>query len=65
MEAREIRNLTADELEQEIGKAYQELFNLRFQLATRQLQNTNRLRQVRRDIARLKTVRREKALANQ
>jgi len=47
------------ELDQRIQDGRQELFNLRFQLATRQLKNYKRLRQVRREIARLETLRRE------
>jgi large subunit ribosomal protein L29 len=56
MKAREIRALSASEIEGKLDDAYQELFNLRFQYATGQLRNHARLRQVRRDIARMKTI---------
>lgn len=59
MKAAELRDSTREELLQRIDELYQELFNLRFQSATRQLADTSRLRQVRRDIARAKTVSRE------
>lgn len=61
MKADELRQLTADELQRKLDDTYQELFNLRFQLATKQLSDTSRIRQVRRDIARLKTLLRERA----
>lgn len=48
--------MTREELESNLDALYQELFNLRFQAATRQLENTSRLKQVRREIARAKTV---------
>lgn len=63
MKANEIRDMTIPELRAKLLDAHQELFNLRFQLATRQLTNHRRLLQVRRDIARIKTVLREKELA--
>lgn len=63
MNTREIRALTTEEIKRKLDEAYQELFNLRFQWATRQLRNNNRLTQVRRDIARLKTILRERELA--
>jgi len=59
MKAAELRDSTREELLQRVDELYQELFNLRFQFATRQLADTSRLRQVRRDIARAKTVLRE------
>jgi large subunit ribosomal protein L29 len=52
----EIRVLTEDQLEQEILGLKKEQFNLRFQRATGQLENTARVRVVRRDIARIKTI---------
>lgn len=61
MKAAEVRELTADELRRRLNETYQELFNLRFQLATKQLADTSRLKQVKRDIARLKTVLQERA----
>lgn len=63
MQIKEIRELSTAEMvakEQEFKK---ELFNLRFQLATGQLENTARLRQVRKTIARIKTVLREQELS--
>ena len=63
MKAKEIRELTTAEIEQKIKSLKEELFNLRFQLATGQLENTARIRQVRKDIARMKTIIRERELA--
>ncbi|ADI25188.1 50S ribosomal protein L29 [Geobacillus sp. G4] len=63
MKAKEIRELTTAEIEQKIKALKEELFNLRFQLATGQLENTARIRQVRKDIARMKTIIRERELA--
>ena len=57
----ELRDLTTDQLEDELIKLKREQFNLRFQRATGQLNNTSRVRIVRRTIARLKTIEREKA----
>jgi len=62
MKAKEIRDLTTAELEQNVKSLKEELFNLRFQLATGQLENTARLREVRKEIARMKTVIREREL---
>ncbi|HHX42988.1 MAG TPA: 50S ribosomal protein L29 [Chloroflexi bacterium] len=59
MKGSELRGLSREELQQRLDELYQELFNLRFQMATRQLADTSRVRQVRRDIARAKTVLRE------
>ena len=56
MKARDIIELGDQELEQKLKESREELFNLRFQHATGQLENTSRLRQVRRDIARILTV---------
>ncbi|AEH46198.1 MULTISPECIES: 50S ribosomal protein L29 [Anoxybacillaceae] len=63
MKAKEIRELTTAEIEQKIKALKEELFNLRFQLATGQLENTARIRQVRKDIARMKTIIREREIA--
>ena len=60
MKPGEIRTQTADQLDEQLAKLKKEQFNLRFQRATGQLENTSRVRQVRRDIARLKTVARQK-----
>ncbi|MBO7747542.1 MULTISPECIES: 50S ribosomal protein L29 [Paenibacillus] len=62
MKANEFRNLTSVELEQKVAGFKEELFNLRFQLATGQLENPTRIRDVRKDIARAKTVLREREL---
>ncbi len=59
MKAQELRGMTRQDLSQQIEELYQELFNLRFQAAGRQLADTSRLGQVRRDIARAKTILRE------
>lgn len=63
MKADELRNLTIGELATKLDDNYQELFNLRFQKATGQLANTARKKQVRKDIARIKTILRERQLA--
>lgn len=62
METQEIRTMTPDDLVQRLDDAYEELFNLRFQFSTGQLENFNRLTEVKRDIARLKTIMREREL---
>ena len=60
--AAEIRDLADEELVSRLGEAKEELFNLRFQVATGQLDNNRRLHHVRRDIARIYTVMREREL---
>lgn len=62
MKANEARELTTAEVEEKIKSMKEELFNLRFQLATGQLENPARLRNVRKSIARAKTVLREREL---
>ncbi len=62
MKANELRNLTTAELEQKVAGFKEELFNLRFQLATGQLDNPTRIRDVRKEIARAKTVLHEREL---
>ncbi|RYL89892.1 50S ribosomal protein L29 [Sporolactobacillus sp. THM7-4] len=62
MKADEIRNLTTAEVEQNVKSLKEELFNLRFQLATGQLENPARIREVRKSIARAKTILREREL---
>ncbi|HDB2456224.1 50S ribosomal protein L29 [Staphylococcus hominis] len=62
MKAKEIRDLTTSEIEEQIKSSKEELFNLRFQLATGQLEETTRIRTVRKTIARLKTVAREREI---
>ena len=63
MKAEEVRTMTVDQLGDELAKLKKEQFNLRFQRATGQLENTGRVRQVRRDIARINTVARQKRAA--
>ncbi len=60
MKANDVRAMTPDQLEDELAKLKKEQFNLRFQKATGQLDNTSRVRVVRRDIARIQTVLRDK-----
>jgi large subunit ribosomal protein L29 len=60
--AAELRELTDEELVLRVREAKEELFNLRFQMATGQLDNNRRLRTVRRDIARIYTIMREREL---
>jgi large subunit ribosomal protein L29 len=62
MKAAELRDLADEELRGKLRELQEELFNLRFQLATGQIENVGRIRTVRRDIARLKTVQQQKAL---
>ncbi len=62
MKAHELRPLTASELYTRLDEGYQELFNLRFQRATGQMTNTARKGQVSREIARVKTILREREL---
>ena len=56
MKAEEFRGMTPDQLDEQLAKLKKEQFNLRFQRASGQLENTSRVREVRRDIARIKTV---------
>ena len=53
---KELKNKTVDELKNDLVSAKKELFNLRFQNATNQLDNTSRIKEVRRNIARIQTV---------
>ena len=62
MKAHEVRDLGPEELQQKSQELVEELFNLRFQLATGQIENIGRITAVRRDIARVKTVQRERQL---
>jgi large subunit ribosomal protein L29 len=62
MQAVEIRAMSDEELSGALDSAQHEMFNLRFQQATGRLKDTSRLAQVRRDIARLQTVQRERAI---
>lgn len=63
MQAAELRDLSDEELRGKLRELQEELFNLRFQLATGQIENVGRIRTVRRDIARLKTIQHQKGLA--
>jgi large subunit ribosomal protein L29 len=60
----DIKAMTTDQMNDELAKLKKEQFNLRFQKATGQLENTGRITQVRRDIARIMTVSRQKAAAS-
>ena len=60
MKASDARAMTVDQLDDEVLKLKKEQFNLRFQRATGQLENTSRVRVVRRDIARMKTIAQQK-----
>ena len=61
MKAADVRAMSADQLNDELAKLKKEQFNLRFQKATGQLEKTSRVNVVRRDIARVKTIARQKA----
>ena len=63
MKASALRELTQEELGQKYDELTEELFNLRFQLATSQMENVGRMRVVRRDIARVKTIQRERDMS--
>ena len=62
MKPAEIRELSAEDLTAKLKEAREELFNLRFQMATSQLDNTARVRQVKKDIARIQTEMRAREL---
>ena len=64
MKPAEIRELDNGELDRRLGSFQEELFNLRFQYATRQLANHARIKEVRRDIARIRTILQERELGN-
>jgi large subunit ribosomal protein L29 len=63
LKAEDLRHMTVDQLDDEALKLKKERFNLRFQRATGQLENTSRVREVRRDIARIKTIAQQKRAA--
>ena len=63
MDAKELREKTPDQLRDDLANLKKEAFNLRFQQATGQLENTARMRAVKRDAARVKTILNEKAAA--
>jgi large subunit ribosomal protein L29 len=60
MKVHQVRGMTIDQLDDELIKLKKEQFNLRFQAASGQLENTARVRQIRRDVARIKTIARQK-----
>lgn len=62
MKVNEIREMSAGELNQKLALLKEELFNLRFQLATGQLENPMRIKEVKKTIARIKTIQREQEL---
>ena len=62
MKVNDLRDLSTAEIEHKVNSLKEELFNLRFQLATGQLENPMRIREVRKDIARAKTILREREL---
>ena len=63
MKANEIKDMTSEEITQKVNELKQELFNLRFQAATAQLDNPMRIKEVKKDIARAKTVLREREIS--
>ena len=63
MKAKELKDQTAEELQIKETELYDQLFKLRFQAATAQLEKPAKIRQVRRDLARVKTILRQKQLA--
>ena len=64
MKASDIRTKSKDELNDQLGSLKKEQFNLRFQRATGQLENTARVKEIRRDIARIQTIARQKSAEN-
>ncbi|RBP44887.1 50S ribosomal protein L29 [Garciella nitratireducens] len=62
MKAKEIRELSSQELEKKLDELKEELFNLRFQLATGQLENPMRIKEVKKTYARIKTILREREI---
>ena len=61
MKANEIREMNGEELDQKVASLKEELFGLRFQLATGQLENPMRIKEIKKSIARIKTIQRENA----
>lgn len=62
MKTKDIRQMSSEELAKKVNELKNELFNLRFQLATGQLDNTSTIKSVKKDIARVKTIQREREL---
>ncbi len=65
MDAHEIRGMPTEDIRRKLDQTYEELFNLRFQFNMGQMEDHNRLTALRRDIARMKTILRERELAQQ
>lgn len=65
MQAQEIRGMSSEEIARRLDDAYQEQLNLRFQWVTGQLKNSNRLKDVKQDVARMKTILRERQMAEE
>ena len=65
MDVREARGMTTEDIRRKMDETYEELFNLRFQYVMGQLEDHNRLTALRRDIARMKTILREREFAAQ
>ncbi len=65
MKAKEIRDLNVSEMDQKVAGLKEELFNLRFQIATGQLENPMRIREVKKAIARIKTIQKESEIKAQ
>lgn len=65
MDVREVRGMMTEDIRRKMDETYEELFNLRFQYVMGQLEDHNRLTALRRDIARMKTILRERELAAQ
>lgn len=65
MKAAEIRDLSDGEIQERIGQVREELFRLRFRSATQELENPALVRQLRRDLARMKTILRQRELARE
>jgi len=64
MKAADIRSMTPDQLDEQLANLKREQFNLRFQKATGQLEKTARVREIRRDIARIRTILAEKSVGS-
>ncbi len=62
MKIKEIREMSAADLEKKLAELKEELFNLRFQMATGQCENTSKVREVKKSIARIKTIQRQAEL---
>ena len=65
MKAKEIRDLNVSEMDQKVAGLKEELFNLRFQIATGQLENPMRIREVKKALARIKTIQKESEIKAQ